>query len=102
MGTLMERVGRHGDKLIHRLDEETLVIEPWGSDGLRVRATRNAEVLDTPWALLEPSPSEASIKIHEDRAVIRNGKISAEIQDTFTQCGRLQFSSISAAQRPPS
>lgn len=91
MSDLAQRVTNSGGKLIHRLGGETLVIEPWGADGLRVRATVGPEVLDTAWALAEPAAGSAAIEIADDAAVIRNGKISARIQDIFTQKGHVRF-----------
>ena len=54
MDDLKSRAGRVGNQLVHKLDGETMVIEPWGRDGLRVRVTTGPEILDTPWALSEP------------------------------------------------
>ena len=70
---------------------ETLVIEPWGQDGLRVRATTGDDVVDTAWALTESVESRATIEISEAEAVIRNGKISARIHDIRTKKGHVQF-----------
>ena len=80
-------------KLLYKSDNELLIIEPWGYDGLRVRVTPNSEVADTAWALTEPIAQTANsmIRIDDDEAVIRNGKISASISDIFTQPGYLQF-----------
>lgn len=86
-----------GNKLVHKMRGETLmlgetlVIEPWGQDGLRVRATKGPEILDTAWALTEPVSSNATIEINENAAIIRNGKISAHITDIYAQTGHLQF-----------
>ncbi len=91
MTDLNERASASGGKLVHALEGETMVIEPWGRDGLRVRATRGPEVLDTAWALTEPVNAGATILISESEAVIRNGRISARIHDLRTQRGRLQF-----------
>lgn len=91
MSDLAQRVTNSNGKLIYRHDGETLVIEPWGPDGLRVRATAAPEVLDTAWALTEPVAGSAVIELSDDAAVIRNGKISAQIRDIFTQPGHLRF-----------
>lgn len=91
MSDLQQRVSISNNQLIHKLGNETLVIEPWGQDGLRVRVTIGAEILDTAWALTEAVASQAIIEITENAAVIRNGKISAQIQDIYTQKGHLQF-----------
>ena len=71
------------EQLIHKYcmrpdlgtEEELLVIEPWGRDGLRVRATLSSAVLDTEWALTEKIVSKASISITDNKATITNGII---------------------------
>ena len=96
MNDLTERASNVNGKLVHKLGAETILIEPWGRDGLRVRVTTGPEILDTQWALTEPvdtGPADprVTIAISDAEAVIRNGKISARIQDIMTQRGRLQF-----------
>ncbi len=93
MDDLKSRAGRVGDQLVHKLDGETMVIEPWGRDGLRVRVTTGPEILDTPWALSEPvvKVDGAVIEISETEASIRNGGISARLHDIRTQRAHLQF-----------
>ena len=66
-------------------------IEPWGQDGLRVRATTGDDVVDTAWALTESVESRATIEISEAEAVIRNGKITARIHDIRTKKDHVQF-----------
>ncbi|MDL2232566.1 family 31 glucosidase [Ruminococcaceae bacterium OttesenSCG-928-L11] len=83
--------------LVYRRDGETVRIEPWGPDALRVRATRNRCFTDRDWALEQQPPSNASVKIFEDPSAnaggymnmfsgadtsfgsITNGKLTAEI-----------------------
>ncbi len=96
MSEMTERASNVDGKLVHKLGAETIQIEPWGRDGLRVRVTTGPEILDTQWALTEPvdiAPNDASaaIDISEAEAIIRNGKISARIHDIHTQRARLQF-----------
>lgn len=91
MSDLQQRVTRISNRIIHKLGNETLVIEPWGKDGLRIRVTIGPDILDTAWALTEPVEGQATIEITENAALIRNGKISARLQDIFTQKGHLQF-----------
>jgi alpha-D-xyloside xylohydrolase len=43
-----------GDVLTWRGDGETVVVQPWGRDSVRVRAAVSAPVRDTDWALLAP------------------------------------------------
>jgi len=96
MNDLTERASNVDGRLIHKLGAETILIEPWGRDGLRVRVTTDPEILGTQWALTEPVDSgpvdpHVTIEISDTEAVIRNGKISARIQDIMTQRGHLQF-----------
>ena len=79
------------NKLVYRSGEETLVIEPWGRDGLRVRVTPLPETIDRPWALTERVDTQAHIETSDTAATIRNGKISARIRDIYTQKGHLEF-----------
>ena len=76
----MQEFFQHDHALIWKKGRETLQIEPWGADSLRVRATVAPEIRDDwPGALLAPASPEAQIEIGAERAVIRNGKIAAEI-----------------------
>ncbi|MDR3338062.1 MAG: glycoside hydrolase family 31 protein [Treponema sp.] len=73
------------NRLVYRYDAEKLWIEPWGKNSFRVRSTKNAEMplglggKPEDWALLPPEPSPAEIKIEENSASIRNGKIEIRI-----------------------
>jgi hypothetical protein len=79
------------NKLVYQSSHEALVIEPWGRDGLRVRATPLPEIIDRPWALTEPVDTQAKIEISDTGATIRNGNVSAQIRDIFTQKGHVAF-----------
>ncbi len=83
MDDLRSRISVIEDRLVHRTDRETLVLQPWGRNGLRVRAVSGTDVVDTPWALIDPVASKATIEISDSCASIRNGRISAEIRDVF-------------------
>jgi alpha-D-xyloside xylohydrolase len=76
-----------GGRLVRRHDSETLWIEAWGRNGLRVRATQLSRMPEADWALLPPEPRPARIRIDGDRASIQNGKIEARIDPT----GRITF-----------
>ncbi len=71
----------HG-RIIWRGGGETLVVEAWGHDALRVRATRSGVVVDTDFALLPPTPSEARIDVADDVARLTNGSITAVLEAT--------------------
>jgi len=86
-----KRTSRAGNQLVYKSGQETLVIEPWGQDGLRVRVTVGPEIVDTAWALMEPADAQADIETSDTEATIRNGRISARIRDIYTQKGHLEF-----------
>ncbi len=77
-----------GNKLYRRYDKELLLIEPWGKNSLRVRATQRHEfIADDNSALLAPAETDAQITINGNAAVITNGKITCEV----TGSGLLRF-----------
>lgn len=82
--------------LIYRRGYETVRIEGWGENALRVRTTQNHGFIAENWALSEEAAHEAESVIEqralegggsETVAVIRNGGISAEM----TEHGRIRF-----------
>ena len=82
-----------GNELIWRNRGETLVLTPWGEDSLRVRATLQADVTDTRFALLDPKPvSGVRISLEDERAEITNGTLTAVItMDGFHHYARIGF-----------
>ncbi len=75
------------NKLIWKSNHETLQIEPWGIDSLRIRATKNAEITDNDWALIEAAEVKVEINVGDESAEIVNGKIKAAVSND----GRIQF-----------
>jgi len=75
------------DKLIYHYDAETMVIEPWGADSLRIRAIKSGEFPKEDRALLKPKKAEAKISIKEQEAVLINGKAKAVV----TKGGKLRI-----------
>jgi alpha-D-xyloside xylohydrolase len=73
------------------LDNELLEIEPWGPDGIRVRATRLPEIKQD-WisALLPQEGPQPEIEISETGGSLRNGSILAKI----TALGELSFVNV--------
>ena len=66
--------------LIVKHQYETLRIEAWGKDALRVRSTLYPSFTDNDWALTEEvNGSQAHKAINEKLAVITNGRISAQV-----------------------
>lgn len=87
-----------GNCLIYQYDNETVRIDPWGSNAFRVRITHNAELNQNDWALNIPQTALGKVEIVEDidrnggktknysdrsgdnsYAVITNGKLSAKM-----------------------
>lgn len=74
--------------IVRKRGKEILRIEPWGSNGLRVRATQLGEIRDEEWSALLPVPEvEASMETDGKSAVITNGKIRCELMVT----GKMKF-----------
>lgn len=65
--------------LIWEFNGETLQIEPWGSDSLRVRCSLSNDIINNEFALLETKDQTAVINIEGNVATITNGTITAEI-----------------------
>ncbi|MFI3238141.1 MAG: glycoside hydrolase family 31 protein [Lachnospiraceae bacterium] len=79
---------KEANKLVYKYDGQTLWIEPWGVDSLRVRATMKPVMPEQLWALTgEQKECEPSIEIEETTASITNGKLKAVIY----RDGRLDF-----------
>jgi len=68
------------NKLIGREGGEIICIEPFGKDCLRFRGTNGKEILEEDWTLLPQPEVPAEIAIEPHRALIRNGKIQAEVR----------------------
>jgi alpha-D-xyloside xylohydrolase len=80
-----------GNKLVYRHQGQTVTIEGWGTDGLRVRIMPAGGRQTSDWALDIPLHADAQIEVSPQKATIRNGKISARLGDILTQKGYLQF-----------
>lgn len=74
------------NKLIAKQGNETVMIEAWGTNALRVRATQNAEFNGSDNAL-SATETKAEVTITEEGAVIKNGKISC----MFFKSGWIEF-----------
>jgi alpha-D-xyloside xylohydrolase len=75
------------NRIIYSYDGEVLWVEPWGPNGLRVRSTKCPQMPEEDWALLPGTEQQAEITSTEAGAVIRNGKIRAEVSSG----GKLTF-----------
>jgi len=71
-----------GARLTWRGGGETLVVEPWGRDSVRVRATVMGDVEDADWALLPPDPrghDDVTVGTSPDGATLVNGALRVEL-----------------------
>jgi len=55
-------------------------IEAFGPDALRFRSSKSLRIVDENWTLLPQPLFQPEITINEERAVIKNGRIRAEIE----------------------
>ena len=83
----MNRFREENGALIWKKNHETVSIQPWGKDSLRVRSTISPRISDSLWALLNPVVSIPRIEIDDSGAQIQNGKILAKI----SQDGAISF-----------
>jgi len=74
-------------RLVWQLRGQTLWIEAWGQDSLRVRATALPEMPLRDWSLLPPKDSSVDVAISSTEARISNGRLSA----TVDLKGRVRF-----------
>ncbi|SHL04871.1 alpha-D-xyloside xylohydrolase [Anaerocolumna jejuensis DSM 15929] len=66
--------------LICRQQNETLKIEPWGKNSLRVRSTLYPDFSSNNWALSDiAAAGNSDISIREEEAAIQNGSIRARV-----------------------
>ena len=78
---------RAGARIIWRLKDQTLWVEPWGRDSVRIRATTLAEMPERDWSLLAPKKAPVKIAIEKTSARLVNGKLTA----TVDAKGRVRF-----------
>jgi len=85
---------RAGSRIIWRLKDQTLWVEPWGRDSIRVRATTLAEMPLRDWSL-SPAQAGASSKLPLINLSARlvNGRLTATVDS------KVAFASLSPAAR---
>ena len=76
------------NRLYRRNDKELLLIEPWGANSIRVRATQRHEFLSDEHSALLPAPDcDVTITIDGKKAELVNGRLTCKVMDN----GVLQF-----------
>lgn len=66
------------NRLVCRLNGETIYIYPWGQDGIRVISSMMGEPYCTEWSLLPCKTQKYEITIEEKAATVQVGRIKAE------------------------
>ena len=85
---LMGYFSKDENALCYRYDAERVRIEAWGTNSLRVRATKEPQMPEENWALSEPVEKTAPvIAIDKYSAQITNGKITAKVNNI----GKISF-----------
>ncbi len=80
----MGKIVLEQNRLIFQRRDELVVIEAYGRNCLRTRATRNACISDENWTLLPPATEDnCIIEGNEDFATITNGDVKATIEADF-------------------
>jgi alpha-D-xyloside xylohydrolase len=77
------------NKLIYKFDDESLWIEPWGLNALRIRSTRAQQMPERDCALLAPAPATPPAVTEIDASgsgSLQNGNVRA----TISRTGKIQ------------
>ena len=67
--------------LMYRYRNETVHVEPWGANAVRVRATKNPAFPENDWALASRPSAQAEITVSPEGAVLTNGKIRLSLSN---------------------
>ena len=67
--------------LIYRYRNETVHVEPWGANAVRVRATKNPAFPENDWALASRPSAQTEITVSPEGAVLTNGKIRLSLSN---------------------
>lgn len=88
----MSKISKLNNGILFEMRDESVFIEPYGADCVRVRATRNAQFSEEKWTLLdaEPCTSEVTVDERGDKATLINGKLKVEYTKGW-QCGIISF-----------
>ena len=96
----MGKIVLEQNRLIFQRRDELVVIEAYGRNCLRTRATRNACISDENWTLLPPATEDnCIIEGNEDFATITNGDVKATIEAGFPWYGGIKIGRASCRER---
>ena len=72
-------INREGNRLFYSYDSETVMIEPWGDDAFRIRATKCPSFPEEAWALTEKMSCSGEVTVCSEEGMIQNGRAKAVI-----------------------
>ncbi len=84
----------HGNQIVFRKPHSVTIIEPYGPNCIRVRATRNSTIRDESWTLLPPLPLSAPCTPEQagNTATLTNGDITVQVENNNPWfAGRMTF-----------
>jgi alpha-D-xyloside xylohydrolase len=93
----MTEIAQVANGFVARQGHESIQVEAWGPDAVRVRSRLGPEVVETPGsALVAPPPSTVEVTIADGRATLRNGNLVVELEAIVAPAGepfppRLRF-----------
>ena len=88
----MGRITLNNNSILFERRDETVLIEPYGLNCIRVRSSKNARLSDEKWTLLDAKDNSVpEISGNERRASLKNGDISVDVSATNDWGGELVF-----------
>ena len=88
---MADRAKNSGGALIYAHNGQTMRIEGWGRDSIRVQIIPDGGGKTSDWALDIPLHTESVITIGDRTAELRNGKISVVLSDVPLHDGLMEF-----------
>ena len=86
----MSKISIKDKGILFETRDELVLIEPYGENCVRVRATRNSKLSEEKWTLLEPENDCSAASYEKDCAVLSNGKLTVKVSDVWGWC-RMEF-----------
>jgi len=83
----MSKITALDNKILFQMRDETILIEAYGDNCIRVRASKNTILSDEAWTLLPPTESNPTIIPTDDGLyMLQNGMLSVKISRIWQAC----------------
>lgn len=79
----MSKITKTDNGIYFQTRDETVSIEAYGGNCIRVRSSRNSKLSDERWTLLEAEKCNVSLSINNGTGVVENGILKAEITELW-------------------